>query len=142
MLAPGAGLRDVFVARRRPSARDPVPLVVIVDDDPLFAHATAVILGFAGYEVSTHLSLQGGLEFLGSHTADVLVADLHLEDGSGWDLIAFAREHLPDLSVVVVSGYYDALAEENARRFGVAVLTKPFDPDDLINVVNGMTGRR
>lgn len=119
-----------------------MPLVVIVDDDPLFAHATAVILGFAGYEVSTHLSLQGGLEFLGSNTPDVLVADLHLEDGSGWDLIAFAREHLPDLSIVVVSGYYDALAEENARRFGVAVLTKPFDPDDLIKVVNGMTGRR
>ncbi len=119
-----------------------MPLVVIVDDDPLFAHATAVVLGFAGYEVSTHLSLQTGLEFLRANRhADVLVADLHLEDGSGWDLIAFAREHLPDLSIVVVSGYYDALAEENARRFGVAVLTKPFDPDDLINLINGMTGK-
>ena len=119
-----------------------MPLVVIVDDDPLFLHATAVVLGFAGYEVSSHLSLQGGLQFLGTdHAAEVLVADLHLEDGSGWDLIAFAREHRPEMSIVVVSGYYDALAEENARRFGVAVLTKPFDPNDLIEVINGMTAR-
>jgi two-component system nitrogen regulation response regulator NtrX len=117
-------------------------LIVVVDDDPLFTHAVTSVLGFAGYAVSSHLTLKGGLEFLGANTADLLVADLHLEDGSGWDLIAFAREHQPDLRVVVVSGYYDALAEENARRFGVAVLTKPIDLDDLINVINGMISDR
>jgi CheY-like chemotaxis protein len=113
-------------------------LIVVVDDDPLFTQTISALLKGEGHTVSAHLSCAAGQDFLAAHRADVLVADLHLEDGSGWDLIAFARRRQPELSVLVVSGYYDALAEENARRFGVAVLTKPFDPDDLITIVNGM----
>lgn len=118
-----------------------MPLVVVVDDDPLFTQTITTALTLAGYIVSAHLSFTGAEEYLRANTVDALVSDLHLNDGSGWDLIALARERQPDLGVVVVSGYYDALAEENARRFGVAVLTKPFDPGDLMDVLNGMTGR-
>jgi DNA-binding NtrC family response regulator len=98
----------------------------------------AAVLGFAGYVVTPCLTYKDALAHLSAHTADVLVTDLRLEDGNGWDLVKFVREQQPHIGVVVVSGYYDALAEENARRFGVAVLTKPFDPEDLVTVVKGM----
>jgi two-component system response regulator PilR (NtrC family) len=114
-------------------------LIVVVDDDPLFTQTITTVLTLAGYIVSAHLTFAGAEEFIRANTVDALVADLHLKDGNGWDLIELAREQQPDLGVVVVSGYYDALAEENARRFGVAVLTKPFNPDDLISVVDGIT---
>jgi FixJ family two-component response regulator len=116
-----------------------MPLVVMVDDDPLFIKGIAIVLGLAGYEVRAFLSLQEGLDYFATETAAVLIADLNLGDGSGWDLIEFVRERRPEVGVVVVSGYYDALADENARRFGVAVLTKPFDTDDLIEVIRGLT---
>ena len=119
-----------------------MPLIVVVDDDPLFTQTITAVLRLADYTVSPHLTIAAAQAYLCEHPVDVLVADLRLGDENGWDLIEFAREQQPDLNIVVVSGYYDALAEENGRRFGVAVLTKPFDPDDLLRVLNGMTRSR
>jgi CheY-like chemotaxis protein len=64
---------------------------------------------------------------------DVLISDIGLPDGSGWDLVRETRQRWPRLRIVVVTGWEPPLSPEP----GVAdlVLRKPLRADELLHFV-------
>jgi DNA-binding response OmpR family regulator len=60
---------------------------------------------------------------------EVLVTDIGLADGSGWDLIAFARERWRDLRIGVVTGWEPRVG---AGADGDFVLRKPVRTSELL----------
>ena len=65
---------------------------------------------------------------------DVLVTDIGLPDGSGWDLVAFARERRPALRIGVVTGWEPRNEQDPACDF---TLRKPVGATDLLAQIAG-----
>jgi DNA-binding NarL/FixJ family response regulator len=89
--------------------------VVVVDDDThvrrviaqeLMADARTLMVGEAG-------SLREGRRLVREHDFDVILVDLNLGDGRGYDLIAYAKEVRSSAEAVVVSVLE---ADEDAMR--------------------------
>ena len=101
--------------------------VMFVDDDALIAQLTAATLRRLGHAVATFGDAASALAALREDPGafDLLVADLRLGTGSGFDLCAAALALRPDLPVVVASGHVGPEDEERARAIGVrAILPK------------------
>jgi len=65
---------------------------------------------------------------------DVLVTDIGLPDGSGWDLVTFAREKRPALRIGVVTGWEPRNEQDPACDF---TLRKPVGATDLLAQIAG-----
>jgi len=69
-----------------------------------------------------------------SRWIDVLVTDIGLPDGSGWDLVAFAREIRPSLRIGVVTGWEPRNEQDPACDF---TLRKPVGATELLGQIAG-----
>jgi PAS domain S-box-containing protein len=103
-------------------------LALLVDDEEVVRESTADMLEEFGYQVRQADSGEGALALVARGLApDLLVTD-HLMPGmTGVDLARTLRETLPDLPVLIVSGYAEAegIAPDLPR------LTKPFRSAEL-----------
>lgn len=102
--------------------------VLLVDDEDLVRASTADMLSELGYTVLEAVSGEDALRILEEGgNIDLLVTD-HLMPGiSGTDLAERVRAWLPQVRVLVVSGY----AEGAGLSANVPRLTKPFRQSDL-----------
>ncbi len=83
--------------------------VLLVDDDPCIRHVIAQeLLADPRIELAGQAgSLREGKRLLASHDFDVLIVDIRLGDGSGFDLITSARNHRSAAEIIVVSALED-----------------------------------
>ena len=70
---------------------------------------------------------------IGKHKPDVIFLDIQMQDGTGFDLL----EALPniDFSIVFITAY-EQYAIKAFKYSAFNYLTKPVDPDDIIDTVN------
>jgi CheY-like chemotaxis protein len=112
--------------------------LLVVEDNTLCADAVRGWLEICGASVATVGSIDAALDRLRVETPDLLLVDLHLPDGSGWDLLERVRASLPgaaDLPTVAITGF--PADETAARRHGVRhVVTKPIAPEALADALN------
>jgi len=102
--------------------------VLIVEDEPAIGKLIAETLGHMGLEpvcISSDLEAYAILPTLPAFQA--LVVDVNLGTGTtGFDVARFARQAVPDIPVVYVTG---AVTEDSFRAFGVpgsTYIAKPF----------------
>lgn len=109
---------------------EPPTLILVVDDDARSVNRLAIMLREDGYEVETELDGEAAIQRLSRAPAPaVLVTDLHLPRGNGAEVARFARAHVADMPVVVVTGY-PQLAPLDLTPAPI-VLTKPLVYRDL-----------
>ncbi len=102
--------------------------VVVVDDEPGIALLCERLLKKAGYEVTTFTDPAAALKYLGEEKIDSLLVDIRMPEISGFDLIAFAKEHQPDAAILVMTGFGTVETAVQALRQGVdGLLLKPFE---------------
>jgi two-component system cell cycle sensor histidine kinase/response regulator CckA len=103
--------------------------VLLVEDEDIVRHVTEEMLKLSGYEVVSAASAEDALTLLALGTRpDVLVSDVLMTGIDGPALAARAREILPGLPVLFISGYS---AEALGDRTSETVLTKPFSAAEL-----------
>lgn len=114
--------------------------VVVADDDPDARELLTSALASDGYLV---VEARDGYELLGllaasvthapGHVAvDAIVTDVMMPGFSGLDVLTAVQRHLDGIPVLVVTAFGDARVCRIAEALGsVAVLSKPFDLDDL-----------
>ncbi len=91
-------------------------------------------LEMEGHTVLDAQTIQQAYETLPGAGCDVLISDVGLPDGTGWDLLTRLREEgLPHPPfAIAVSGYGSLEDRERSRVAGFRHhLLKPFDPDNL-----------
>lgn len=100
----------------------------IIDDDVEFCDQVVELATDSGFRAKGMHSLGEASHWLDSNFPDLLVVDVGLPDGSGFDLIErLDPDHTPQ--IVVVSGDYARETQGRAHQFGVSeFLTKPFAP--------------
>jgi CheY-like chemotaxis protein len=81
--------------------------VLLVEDHPDSREFMQALLESDGHTVEVAEDVASATEKLtaGEQPFDVMVSDIGLPDGSGWDLIAVARRKWPGLRIGVVTGW-------------------------------------
>jgi len=111
--------------------------VLVVEDDAVGRDLLGTILRTAGHTVVTAAGLHEAMRTLDASgdDLDVLITDVGLDDGSGWELVTIARQRLPLLRIGVVTGWRDVAHEPNATGADF-VVGKPFRLDELLAHLN------
>ena len=110
--------------------------VLIVDDHAETLRVLSSLLRKRGHLVSTAESLQGALAILDGGPFDVLISDIGLPDGNGYELIREAKKRRPSLKGIALSGF----GMEEDLRVGKEAgfdyhLTKPVEFQKLEGVL-------
>src|SRR5258708_39004820 len=106
----------------------------LVEDDRDVRMVFEHILIDADYEVDSSETLQGGMERIGCHGYDIVIADGRLPDGTGMMLADIAREK--GIPALIVTGDASILRQSAAVDFWkYRWLLKPVRPQKLIEAV-------
>lgn len=118
--------------------------LLVVDDEPNLLRAVAACLKAENYDVSTARSGHEALVHLAESVPDLIISDIRMPGMDGYKL---ARQLRASQRTALVPIVFLTAKDETADRIegfraGVdAYLTKPFEPDELIAVVNGILNR-
>ncbi len=112
--------------------------VLVVDDDAVIRQLIVVNLELEGFEVHTAEDGQDALDKIRDVDPAVVTLDIMMPRLDGWETAARLRKD-PDTAHVKVILLSARAQEADLRRghgIGVdAYLTKPFDPDELVEAV-------
>lgn len=118
------------------SAAAPIK-VLVVDDDAAHADAVADSLVRVGYDCTVATSGGEGMAMLARDAYEVVVSDLRMKDSTGLDVLAKAKELLPDAEVILVTGHGTVQSAVEAMQQGAFnYLLKPLDLKQLRAVVD------
>jgi signal transduction histidine kinase/CheY-like chemotaxis protein len=106
--------------------------VLVVDDERSVRVFSVRVLDRLGYEAKSVASGEEGLELLGREHFDVLITDVMMPGMTGIELLTQARVLVPNLAVIVVTGFGTLDLATKALRAGAQdFLSKPFGTPDL-----------
>src|SRR5258706_12348083 len=106
--------------------------LLLVDDDRQLLDSMAAWLREQGYTVFTADSCGQAREQVESHPPDLVLVDVRLNDGDGFEVLAWCRKHHPQLTVVLITGYGTVETGVEALRAGAFdLLTKPLIDEEL-----------
>jgi len=113
----------------------PLPAILVVDDEHGILETLAAILKFHGFTVFTARSGEEAVDVAYNVEPDWVVSDVIMGTLSGVDAAIRIRELCPKTKILLFSGNAltnDLLAEARARGHHFDILAKPFDPTELI----------
>lgn len=135
---PVACVGEREVAAARPPGRDGAGRhlrVLLVEDHSDTREVLAGLLGAADYAVRTAGSVGAALELADAEPFDLVVSDLGLPDGTGYDLMRHLRDR-HGVRGIALSGY--GMEEDQRRSREVGFLdhvVKPVDANQLMTVI-------
>jgi CheY-like chemotaxis protein len=119
------------------------PLVLVVDDEAELCLSLQDVLHQRGYRVCLAHDARTASERVREGAYRVILLDMRLPDGDGGAVFRAARQADPGAAVVVITGHHAELEDELARMRAEgarAVLSKPFDVPELLEVVRRLAG--
>jgi two-component system KDP operon response regulator KdpE len=114
--------------------------ILVVEDDPTLARSIARNLMARGYVTHSAVTVAEANAAVALDRPDLLVLDIDLPDGSGWDVLRQLRaDGRRDVAAIVMSALRpnQRLADE---LHATAVLEKPFPMESLLRVVERCCG--
>ena len=115
----------------------------MVDDDDVIRQLISVNLELEGFEVTTAVDGQDCLDKVKGVDPVVVTLDVMMPRLDGWEAASRLRDdpETAGVKVVLLSARAQEADLQRGDRIGVdAYLTKPFDPDELINTVRRLAG--
>lgn len=110
------------------------PVVLCVDDDDDTLEMLRILIEDRGYDFRSAASCSEALSFIRQCTANVVLMDNLLPDGSGIDLCRQVREFNRDLPIVFFSGAQQE-AERALAAGADAFVGKPCPLDELFGAL-------
>ena len=116
------------------------PAVLLVEDNLEVAAGLMAALELFDVDVQHAADADAALRLLESGSPDFLLSDVQMPGRlNGIDLAEQVRERWPTLRIALMTGYADEL--ERARRVGIPILAKPFDMQELNDLITAAEPR-
>jgi two-component system response regulator FlrC len=110
--------------------------ILIVDDDVGFRSLMDTILQGEGYETQTAGSVAEARTAGARRSFNLVVTDLKLPDGSGLDVLRHWKQEMPEIPVIVITGFGTVSSAVEAMKLGaVDYLGKPLSSPDELRIV-------
>ena len=119
--------------------------VLIIDDDEMVRVSLEMILGMNGWQTELAAGGFDGLAKARRSPPDLILCDLNMRGMNGLETLAEIRKDavLKSVPVVMMTGSESDESEGEALRQGAqAVLVKPFNVDQLVQLAETHTSRR
>jgi putative nucleotidyltransferase with HDIG domain len=109
--------------------------ILVIDDELMARYAVQQVLKDR-YNIFMAAGGKEGLDFMAQNPVDLVVLDIKMPDMDGVTVLREIKKRYPDTEVVLLTAYAGVETAQSALRLGALdYLTKPFDKDDVINVV-------
>jgi DNA-binding NtrC family response regulator len=106
--------------------------ILIVDDDKIIRDSLREFLSLDGYVAEGAENLRQAITRLRTQSFALVIADVHLPDGDGLDLLDILRRDHPRTVVIIITGYGTIESAVRAIKLGAYdYLTKPIVDDEL-----------
>jgi DNA-binding response OmpR family regulator len=117
--------------------------VLVVEDNGTVSAIVARALQRQGLTTDVAATVVEAKRLLARGAYKVLVLDLMLEDGTGYEILTYlATEKLPPMYIIVTTSTDAAMLAGLDRSLVKAVLLKPFDVVDFVDMVCAAAGHR
>jgi DNA-binding response OmpR family regulator len=117
---------------------DTIPLALVIEDDPAISQLLATILRMQGYRALKATDGNMALDHLAAARPQLITLDLNMPGMNGAAILTRLRSNpdTADLPVIVVSACTNI--EPSVIADAQAIVTKPFELDELLSVVRGV----
>jgi len=118
--------------------------ILVVEDDNDARDLIATTLRYAGAQVTTAPSANAALEWLESSAPDIIVSDIAMPDGTGYDLVKQLRAtpRLSRIPAIALTAYGRVEDRDRALNAGFNYhVVKPVEPMHLVHAVAAALGR-
>jgi DNA-binding NtrC family response regulator len=106
--------------------------ILVVDDDRIILDSLCEFLSLEGFRTSGVETLRGAVAELQKQRYCLVITDVNLPDGDGFDLLDVVRKDYPQTVVIVITGYGTIESAVKAiKRGAYEYLTKPIVDDEL-----------
>lgn len=116
-------------------------LVLVVEDEPLVQRSTERVLRRAGYRVVCALDAATARDLVNRHGDEIalILCDCVLPDARGPELVVELKESVPNVGVILASGYMDervnrSMMDDHDWHF----LAKPFATEELLRIAGDL----
>jgi len=117
--------------------------ILLCDDEVHILRAAEFKLAAAGHKVRTARNGREAWRSIEEQVPDILVTDLQMPEMNGYELIQQVRSNpaTAELPIIMLTAKALEIAEGEALRFGlVRILTKPFSPKALLQLIESSLG--
>ncbi len=116
--------------------------ILVIDDEASIRDLCARVLARAGFAVASAGSGEEGLAHLSREPVDLIVTDVRMPGLSGLDVLERAKAAHPRVRVILITGFGTPQTLARAQQAGAdRVLTKPFNPAELVTAVRDILAR-
>jgi len=114
----------------------PLPPVLVVDDEKNMRLSLRAILATAGYAMQTVESAEEGMNLLEKENFLMVITDARLGGMSGYEFLSIACKRWPNTPFLMITAYATPkLAVEAIKAGAIDYLAKPFAPEELLHAV-------
>lgn len=110
--------------------------IFLVDDDRIVCHSHMIILKKYGYDVEVFNSAEAFLQAHPKPTHGVLVVDHNMSGMTGLELQQKLKAENVTIPIIFITAMYRTVEETATRNGAIGVFEKPFDPKELVDLLN------
>jgi len=117
--------------------------ILIVDDNPHMSSLLSDILDFFDYKAVGARDGEEALKILREESFDMVITDLKMPKMGGMDLLHTIKDKLPNLPVVVITGFgTDSSRSDAFAAQADGFLAKPFKVEEIKELLKKHLGYR
>ncbi len=106
--------------------------LLLVDDDRHLLESMSDWLRSIGYTVETANGYDVAVAHINRRKFDLVLCDVRLQGRDGFDVLAYCKNHRPEMTVILITGYGTVETGVEALRAGAfELLTKPLIDEEL-----------
>lgn len=115
--------------------------IIVIDDEPSVRLGICTVLRANGHSVNSAVNAKDGIAQFQEERHDLVITDLIMPGGDGgMTVLAIVKELAPKSGVIVMTAFGNVKTAVEAMRLGAFdYITKPFDPDELLIVIDKFT---
>lgn len=119
--------------------------ILIVDDEKTLLYATQDYFKVQGFNTFITSSSINGLKLVPIIKPDLIILDILMPYLNGYDFIEKLKSQNQSLSIPFIFVTAKGMTQDRIKGYNLgcsAYLSKPFDPEELIVIVNNILGRK
>ena len=123
----------------------PLPKILVIDDDLLIVNILKDILSKAGYQVLITRDGYSAVEITHKQKPDLIILDMMLPGGGGISILHRIKlsKHINQIPVVAITSCDDDELQKKAYEEGVnAYVRKPIDEKNLIGIIDSLIKKK
>src|SRR5919108_4626234 len=109
--------------------------ILIIDDDQTFCEFLTEVLGEHGIEGVWTTDGIEGYTMCCRQPFDLVISDVRMPSLLGTELAERLKRDNPQVKIILISAFADDASFDMSRSLGVPLLSKPFVPDRLLEVI-------